>query len=243
MPMVLERRAGGAKAHGGVRRQPLLDLRDGRTRPRLYEYAGRPGEAARGVARRGGPRWDADRSAPVAGGGDRIVLPGVHGGEGSVGAGGRRRGPLPPGRARGPDVLPAQARHGGSARRGGAARAARRGALPGRPRLPRDRRGVRGGPRGDARGRADLVPLGDLRRIAWRLRVLLLRRAARGSAGGGRRARGWAGAGGPRRAPPLRHDGHGGGRGGVLFARPARAGGAVAARLGVAGAPGPGRHG
>src|SRR3954469_8166845 len=66
MPMVLECRAGGTEADGGVRRERLLDLRDGRTRPRLYEYAGCARDPARALAGRGRGRWDADRPPALA---------------------------------------------------------------------------------------------------------------------------------------------------------------------------------
>src|SRR5205085_3476152 len=60
-----------------VRRLPLVHLGDGRPCPRLYGQAGRLSLAPRALARGGGRDADADRSAAVERGADRVDLPGV----------------------------------------------------------------------------------------------------------------------------------------------------------------------
>src|SRR5918999_1283642 len=134
---------------GGVRRGCADHLRDGRARPRIQR---RPVLARDRMARRGRPLENAARPPSVARGPTSLDLPGLHGGQGGGRAGPRRGGPPPARPAGGNHVQATAARLHGGARRGGPSREPGHPALPDRPRVERDRGGVRSGSRGDALG-------------------------------------------------------------------------------------------
>src|SRR3954447_4276456 len=110
---VMGRRAGGQGAHGGVRPGPLVPVRDGGTCPRVRDAPA--GQMAGG----GRSLRDAGGSPHLAGGRDRLQLPGVHGRKGRGRAGRGRRLPLPARPAGGALLPAAQARYHRGAGGGG----------------------------------------------------------------------------------------------------------------------------
>src|ERR671914_649696 len=184
VPGVVGRRARPARSHPRVR---------GAVRISCY-----------GVARPRRPLRHALRPAALDRGSDPLHLPGLHGGEGGRRAGPRRGQPLPAGAAGGADVPAAQTGRRGGARGGGARRGARRGAFPHRPRLTRDRGGVRRGPGGHAGAFARAALL---RGGGGGARLRARGRPAGNGPAGGRAAGGRAEPARARGAGPLRPDG------------------------------------